>query len=142
MEKIYTGKTKDVYALDNGNVMLKFKDDCTGKDGVFDPGENAVGEHTCNAETQHFAAGYVYGYTFTDSRAGEAVGSLKPPEQRKESAGDQGQEKVEQDALVVLSVLLADLVDIFGPMVQIPDLVDAEGDNGEEEELQEATVVV
>ncbi len=43
MEKIYTGKTKDVYKLDNGNVMLKFKDDCTGKDGVFDPGENSVG---------------------------------------------------------------------------------------------------
>ncbi|MBR6513218.1 MAG: phosphoribosylaminoimidazolesuccinocarboxamide synthase [Clostridia bacterium] len=43
MKKLYTGKTKDVYALDNGNVMLKFKDDCTGKDGVFDPGENAVG---------------------------------------------------------------------------------------------------
>lgn len=43
MKKIYEGKTKDVYSLDNGNVMLKFKDDCTGKDGVFDPGENAVG---------------------------------------------------------------------------------------------------
>ena len=43
MKLIYTGKTKDVYALDNGNVMLKFKDDCTGKDGVFDPGENTVG---------------------------------------------------------------------------------------------------
>jgi phosphoribosylaminoimidazole-succinocarboxamide synthase len=43
MEKIYTGKTKDVYKLENGNVLLKFKDDCTGKDGVFDPGENAVG---------------------------------------------------------------------------------------------------
>ena len=43
MEKIYTGKTKDVYQLENGNVLLKFKDDCTGKDGVFDPGENAVG---------------------------------------------------------------------------------------------------
>ena len=43
MEKIYQGKTKDVYSLDNGNVMLKFKDDCTGKDGVFDPGENTVG---------------------------------------------------------------------------------------------------
>ena len=43
MEKIYQGKTKDVYSLDNGNVLLKFKDDCTGKDGVFDPGENAVG---------------------------------------------------------------------------------------------------
>ena len=43
MKKIYVGKTKDVYELDNGNVMLKFKDDCTGKDGVFDPGENTVG---------------------------------------------------------------------------------------------------
>ena len=45
MEKklVYTGKTKNVYALDNGNYLLKFKDDCTGKDGVFDPGENAVG---------------------------------------------------------------------------------------------------
>ena len=43
MKKIYEGKTKDVYALENGNVMLKFKDDCTGKDGVFDPGENTVG---------------------------------------------------------------------------------------------------
>lgn len=43
MEKIYTGKTKDVFKLENGNVLLKFKDDCTGKDGKFDPGENAVG---------------------------------------------------------------------------------------------------
>ena len=43
MTKIYEGKTKDVYKLENGNVMLKFKDDCTGKDGVFDPGENSVG---------------------------------------------------------------------------------------------------
>ena len=43
MKKIYAGKTKDVYSLDNGNVMLKFKDDCTGKDGVFDPGENSIG---------------------------------------------------------------------------------------------------
>ena len=43
MKHVYTGKTKDVYALDNGNYLLKFKDDCTGKDGVFDPGENSVG---------------------------------------------------------------------------------------------------
>ena len=43
MTKLYTGKTKDVYLLENGNVLLKFKDDCTGKDGKFDPGENAVG---------------------------------------------------------------------------------------------------
>ena len=43
MKLVYTGKTKDVFTLDNGNYMLKFKDDCTGKDGVFDPGENSVG---------------------------------------------------------------------------------------------------
>ena len=40
---VYTGKTKNVYALENGNYLLKFKDDVTGKDGVFDPGENSVG---------------------------------------------------------------------------------------------------
>ena len=43
MNLVYTGKTKDVYKLPNGNCLLKFKDDCTGKDGVFDPGENSVG---------------------------------------------------------------------------------------------------
>ena len=45
MEKklVYTGKTKNVYALPSGNYELLFKDDCTGKDGVFDPGENSVG---------------------------------------------------------------------------------------------------
>lgn len=43
MELVYTGKTKNVYSLENGNYLLKFKDDCTGKDGVFDPGENSVG---------------------------------------------------------------------------------------------------
>ena len=29
--------------MENGNYLLEFKDDCTGKDGVFDPGENSVG---------------------------------------------------------------------------------------------------
>ena len=45
MEKklVYKGKTKDVFALENGNYLLKFKDDCTGKDGKFDPVENSVG---------------------------------------------------------------------------------------------------
>jgi len=43
MKKLYEGKTKNVYQLENGNVLLEFKDDCTGKDGVFDPGENQVG---------------------------------------------------------------------------------------------------
>ena len=43
MKHVYTGKTKDVFALENGNYLLKFKDDVTGKDGKFDPGENSVG---------------------------------------------------------------------------------------------------
>ena len=42
-EKIYSGKTKDLYALANDNILLVFKDDVTGgEDGVIDPGANAV----------------------------------------------------------------------------------------------------
>lgn len=41
-EKIYSGKTKDLYALPSGNVLLVFKDDVTGADGVIDPGANTV----------------------------------------------------------------------------------------------------
>ena len=43
MKQIYQGKTKDVYELDDGNYLLKFKDDVTGEDGAFDPGANTVG---------------------------------------------------------------------------------------------------
>lgn len=43
MKLLYTGKTKDVYQLHDGNVLLKFKDDVTGTDGTFDPGANTVG---------------------------------------------------------------------------------------------------
>lgn len=43
MEKVYEGKTKTVYALPNGNCLLKFKDDVTGENGKFDPGANTVG---------------------------------------------------------------------------------------------------
>ncbi|MCQ2377510.1 MAG: phosphoribosylaminoimidazolesuccinocarboxamide synthase [Methanocorpusculum sp.] len=43
MNLVYTGKTKNVYAKDDGTYLLKFKDDCTGADGVFDPGMNTVG---------------------------------------------------------------------------------------------------
>lgn len=43
MELKYAGKTKDVYALPDGNYLLKFKDDVTGEAGVFDPGANTVG---------------------------------------------------------------------------------------------------
>ncbi|NYT66713.1 phosphoribosylaminoimidazolesuccinocarboxamide synthase [Alcaligenaceae bacterium] len=41
-KKIYAGKTKDLYALTNGNILLVFKDDVTGVDGVIDPGANTV----------------------------------------------------------------------------------------------------
>ncbi len=43
MELIYTGKTKNVYRLEDGKCLLKFKDDVTGENGVFDPGSNSVG---------------------------------------------------------------------------------------------------
>lgn len=43
MKLVYQGKTKDVYALEDGNYLLKFKDDVTGENGVFDPGANSVG---------------------------------------------------------------------------------------------------
>ena len=43
MKHIYEGKTKTVFELENGNCLLKFKDDVTGTDGVFDPGANTVG---------------------------------------------------------------------------------------------------
>jgi len=41
-EKIYSGKTKDLYVLPNGNILLVFKDDVTGEGGVIDPGANTV----------------------------------------------------------------------------------------------------
>ena len=43
MKLIYIGKTKNVYDLGDGRFILKLKDDATGKNGVFDPGENSVG---------------------------------------------------------------------------------------------------
>lgn len=43
MDLVYKGKTKDVFKLEDGNFLLKFKDDVTGVDGVFDPGANSVG---------------------------------------------------------------------------------------------------
>ena len=43
MKLVYRGKTKDVFDLEDGTYLLKFKDDATGTDGVFDPGANTVG---------------------------------------------------------------------------------------------------
>src|SRR5699024_10082319 len=43
MKPIYIGKTKDVYRLEDNTIKLKFKDDVTGEDGVFDTGANTIG---------------------------------------------------------------------------------------------------
>ncbi|MGX9133905.1 phosphoribosylaminoimidazolesuccinocarboxamide synthase [Rummeliibacillus sp. JY-2-4R] len=43
MELIYEGKTKDVFKVDEDHLVLHFKDDVTGENGVFDPGANSVG---------------------------------------------------------------------------------------------------
>ena len=44
MELIVKGKTKDVYKLENGNVMFQFKDSATvNESGEIDPGGNKVG---------------------------------------------------------------------------------------------------
>ena len=43
MTLLYQGKTKDVYEHSQNEVLLKFKDDVTGENGVFDPGANTVG---------------------------------------------------------------------------------------------------
>lgn len=43
MKLITKGKTKNVYEHEDGHIVLKFKDDLTGEDGVFDPGADTVG---------------------------------------------------------------------------------------------------
>jgi len=43
MKLVYEGKTKNVFDCGDGKYLLKFKDDVTGTDGVFDPGANTVG---------------------------------------------------------------------------------------------------
>ncbi len=42
MKKIYTGKTKDVFLNEDGNIVLRFKDSVTGSQGVIDSGANEV----------------------------------------------------------------------------------------------------
>jgi len=42
MKLVYDGKTKAVYELENGNYLLKLKDDVTGENGRIDPGANTV----------------------------------------------------------------------------------------------------
>lgn len=42
MKHIYEGKTKSVYELEDGNYLLKLKDDVTGENGQIDPGANSI----------------------------------------------------------------------------------------------------
>lgn len=42
MRHVYEGKTKTVYELDDGNYLLKLKDDVTGENGQIDPGANSI----------------------------------------------------------------------------------------------------
>ena len=42
MHRIYTGKTKDVFLRDDGNVLLRFKDTVTGVGDRIDSGANEV----------------------------------------------------------------------------------------------------
>ncbi|MDD3889073.1 MAG: phosphoribosylaminoimidazolesuccinocarboxamide synthase [Syntrophomonadaceae bacterium] len=42
MRHVYEGKTKGVYELDDGNYLLKIKDDVTGENGKIDPGANSI----------------------------------------------------------------------------------------------------
>ena len=43
MNLIYEGKTKDVYAAGDNEIELRFKDDVTTANGIFDPGANETG---------------------------------------------------------------------------------------------------
>lgn len=61
LEKIYAGKTKDVYRLENGNLLLQFSNKTTMNDnGEEDPGGNKIGKEVagsaraCILMTQHF----------------------------------------------------------------------------------------
>lgn len=42
MRRVYVGKTKDVFIMDDGNVLLRFKDAVTGTEGRIDSGANEV----------------------------------------------------------------------------------------------------
>ena len=87
MQLVYKGKTKDVFKLDDGNYMLKFKDDATGENGVFDPGANTIGLSIEGMGqgglrmTEYFfekiqAAGYPTHYVSAD--VGNATMTVKP----------------------------------------------------------------
>jgi phosphoribosylaminoimidazole-succinocarboxamide synthase len=61
LDLLYSGKTKDVYTLPNGNILLQFTDKTTmNEKGEEDPGGNLVGKsvdgsgRACILMTQHF----------------------------------------------------------------------------------------
>ena len=130
MELVYTGKTKNVYALENGNYLLKFKDDCTGKDGVFDPGENSVGltidgVGDVNLRMSIYFPAKVFGHGLEVICRHKAVGSFirRYGEYIAEGADlpayvettfkndEKGDPLVTKDALVALGVMTAEQYD-------------------------------
>ena len=85
MKLVYTGKTKDVFALDNGNYLLRFKDDCKGIDRddiehIFDrfykgsDGGTGIGLSLAK-EIIHLHKGNVTAYNYLDG----AVFEVKLP---------------------------------------------------------------
>lgn len=42
MKVLYEGKTKTVLEAEDGNILLRFKDDVTGEAGIIDPGANSI----------------------------------------------------------------------------------------------------
>src|SRR5699024_11102258 len=43
MELVYKEKTKDGNRVEDGHILLQFKDEVSGENGVCDPGESTVG---------------------------------------------------------------------------------------------------
>lgn len=82
MKLLKKGKTKDVFELEDGNILLQFKDDATvNEDGQLDPGGNTVGAtieglgHASLYITKYYfekinAAGILTHYIKSDLEAG------------------------------------------------------------------------
>ena len=135
MEKklVYTGKTKNVYALDNGNYLLKFKDDCTGFEKI-----NAAGIRThfvsadLNETTMEVLPAKVFGKGLEVICRYKAVGSfLRRYSDYIEEGADlpayvemtfkndaKGDPLVTKDGLIVLGVMTAEQYDTIKDMTQ------------------------
>ena len=63
VKTIYSGKTKDVMLLEDGNILLKFKDTVTGTGNVIDSGANTViGEVAGKGSASFRLTWYFFGF--------------------------------------------------------------------------------